>query len=164
MVKSIWPISGALREGDLSCFFFRIAWHRLQLRKLNLSDTCSLSEACSGIIHVIVSWYCNITVTTQQCRGGLYVKFNGNWCWTSPTWSQVQFWSSWSSTRRSPTPITVELDVSTLSAVKFNVFLNKFKMKFNSKKSEVQLQLWTWDQVGEVQHQLPLNLTYHDFF
>ena len=31
----------------------------------------------------------------------LYVKFNGNWCWTSPTWSQVQFWSSWSSTRRS---------------------------------------------------------------
>ena len=25
-----------------------------------------------------------------------YVKFNGNWCWTSPTWSQVQFWLSWS--------------------------------------------------------------------
>ena len=20
-----------------------------------------------------------------------YIKFNGNWCWTSPTWSQVQF-------------------------------------------------------------------------
>ena len=37
----------------------------------------------------------------QQYRKTFYVKSNGNRCWTSPTWAEVQFRSSWSPTRRS---------------------------------------------------------------
>ena len=38
---------------------------------------------------------CTQSISTPIQGIVLYVKFNGNWCWTSPTWSQVQLDQNW---------------------------------------------------------------------
>ena len=43
-----------------------------------------------------------------------YVKSNGNWCCTSPTWAEVQFRSSWSPTRRSRVGLQLDRNCTSL--------------------------------------------------
>ena len=53
------------------------------------------------IFNLPLYWSFVKCLKSKKRRVTFYVKSNGNRCWTSPTWAEVQFRSSWSPTRRS---------------------------------------------------------------
>ena len=104
----------------------------------------------------------NPTIRHQLTHAGFHIydfMFNGNWCWTSPTWSQVQFWSSWSSTRRSR--VELQLDQNWTWVELHEVIHHRLRSSPSrpswspTRRSRVGLQLdrnWTSLELHEVIH------------
>ena len=92
--------------------YIRLRWTTSEFtgRLQNLLDDFRIYWTTSDFYWT--TWVLEVKISSATWPGGsvLYVKSNGNWCCTSPTWAEVQFRSSWSPTRRSQVGLQLRPD------------------------------------------------------